>query len=557
MRDASPPIIDRTKPAATRVDLLAIAGLFGLVTAAYWAGVVLLAGEPAFPLDDAYIHLQFARNLAETGQMAFNAGVPSSGCTAPLYAMLLALAYALVRDWTLASALLGGVASLGGVWLVYAIVRQWSQQRDAARCAALVAICATPTIIAAYSGMETPLYVLALLGGLTLYTRDRTRLLGSLCFAIGVWLRPEFMMLAGLIAIERTWAFMRHRRLGTLALEGAGHAAIWLAIVTAYAAWNYRLDGHLVPSTFTAKAASQLVFAPPWLAGLPRAIASGEPLAIVLALTAWPLLTSIGTQLGLGLICLPLALGSREAAFATLRDDSPAASGRRLAVLTLVLYPVIRGIVDPAWPFWFQFQRYYAHLTPLLIVIVFGALPTTGALVDWKRWSWRGVPLATQYRRVLAWALPFLAVRGAMAILATDNIHDMQIAIGRQVRDMTPAGALIAANDIGAIAFESRRPILDTIGLVEPAIIEHFRAGGSLTSYLAERKPALVIVFPRWYPDIDAQLALFKPIERVTLPLNVICGTPEMVIYRPHWAASERQATTAAVGEASAADHAP
>lgn len=557
MADPSPAGHREPNRAIKRAGPLVIFGLFTLLTAAYWAGVWLLAGEPTFPLDDAYIHLQFARNLAETGQMAFNAGVPSSGCTAPLYAMLLAGLYLVVRDWTVASAALGGASALGGVLVVYAIVRRWSAHQDAARWAAILTLCATPTVIAAYSGMETPVYVLAFLGGLALYARDRTRLLGSLCFAIGVWLRPEFMMLAGLIAIERIWAFMRHRQFGRLMLEGAGHAVIWLVAVAGYAAWNDHLDGHLVPSTFAAKAASQLVFAPPWLAGLPRALASGEPLAIVLALTAWPLLTWIGTQLGLGLVCLPLALGSRQAAFAALRDDGPLAAGRRLAVLTLILYPIVRGVVDPAWPFWFQFQRYYAHLTPLLIVVVFGALPATGALLDWKRWSWRGVPLSAQYRRTVAWALPFLVVRGLMAIAATDNIHDMQLTIGRYVRDTTTDDALIATNDIGAIAFESRRPVLDTIGLVEPAIIEHFRAGGSLTSYLAERKPELLIVFPTWYPEIDAQPALFRPVERITLPLNVICGAAEMVIYRPHWAAGRHRTTTAPFDESSAASRVP
>ena len=38
---------------------------------------------PGFPLDDTWIHLQFARNVAEGHGFSFNPGVLSSGSTAP------------------------------------------------------------------------------------------------------------------------------------------------------------------------------------------------------------------------------------------------------------------------------------------------------------------------------------------------------------------------------------------------------------------------------------------------------------------------------------------
>ena len=40
-------------------------------------------GAGAFPLDDSWIHMQFARNLAEGRGFAYNPGVPVSGSTAP------------------------------------------------------------------------------------------------------------------------------------------------------------------------------------------------------------------------------------------------------------------------------------------------------------------------------------------------------------------------------------------------------------------------------------------------------------------------------------------
>src|SRR5262249_50979860 len=50
----------------------------------------LIAGAAGFPLDDSWIHLQFARNLAEGAGFAYNPGVPVAGSTAPLWTLLLA-----------------------------------------------------------------------------------------------------------------------------------------------------------------------------------------------------------------------------------------------------------------------------------------------------------------------------------------------------------------------------------------------------------------------------------------------------------------------------------
>ncbi|PYM81500.1 MAG: hypothetical protein DME13_20130, partial [Candidatus Rokuibacteriota bacterium] len=50
----------------------------------------VIAGSAGFPLDDSWIHLHFARNLAEGTGFAYNPGVPVAGSTAPLWTLLLA-----------------------------------------------------------------------------------------------------------------------------------------------------------------------------------------------------------------------------------------------------------------------------------------------------------------------------------------------------------------------------------------------------------------------------------------------------------------------------------
>ena len=63
-------------------------------------GMALFLGLAArdklgFPLDDAWIHQTYARNLARYGRLEFTPGVSSAGSTAPLWTLLLALGYVL------------------------------------------------------------------------------------------------------------------------------------------------------------------------------------------------------------------------------------------------------------------------------------------------------------------------------------------------------------------------------------------------------------------------------------------------------------------------------
>src|SRR5437870_12103606 len=52
-------------------------------------------GQLGFPMDDPYIHFQFARNLAHGAGFSFNPGEPTPGATSPLWCILLAAGHVL------------------------------------------------------------------------------------------------------------------------------------------------------------------------------------------------------------------------------------------------------------------------------------------------------------------------------------------------------------------------------------------------------------------------------------------------------------------------------
>src|SRR5512140_3308432 len=88
-----------------------------LVAAALGAAIYLLVSariyRVGFPLDDSWIHLTYARNLALRGEWAFQPGRLSAGSTAPLWPFLLGLGFWLHLGpyaWTY---LLGELSLLG------------------------------------------------------------------------------------------------------------------------------------------------------------------------------------------------------------------------------------------------------------------------------------------------------------------------------------------------------------------------------------------------------------------------------------------------------------
>jgi arabinofuranosyltransferase len=113
------------------------------------------------------------------------------------------------------------------------------------------------------------------------------------------------------------------------------------------------------------------------------------------------------------------------------------------------------------------------------------------------------------------------------------NINAMQVHLGRWVDGHLPRTATLAVNDIGAIAYFSRRPVVDLMGLVTPEIRPYRREGeAGVVRFVIERCPDFVIIFPTWFPQLAARRELLAPIYSVRLERNEVSGGSEMVVYR-------------------------
>ncbi|MBI4246105.1 MAG: hypothetical protein HY614_02850, partial [Candidatus Rokubacteria bacterium] len=198
--------------------------------------------------------------------------------------------------------------------------------------------------------------------------------------------------------------------------------------------------------------------------------------------------------------------------------------GRPLGVpaLALIAHPVAMATLAPYRGPAFQEGRYSMHLLPLALVLLAVALGP--ALTRWRR------ALVVAYLVVALLQLPAAAGRYGWAV---QNINAMQVHLGRWVEAELPRRARLAVNDIGAIAWVSRREVIDLMGLVTPEIIPYRREGEpGVIRYLGHACPDYVIVFPAWFPELTARRDLLEEVYRVRLERNEVAGAPEMVVYR-------------------------
>jgi hypothetical protein len=456
-----------------------------------------VAGVAGFPLDDSWIHLHFARNLAEGRGFAYNPGRAVAGSTAPLWTVLLA-GGAFVAGASVAMAkVLGIVFALVAAVLTRRAALAWGAPSDVATVAGVGLLWAGPVTWGALSGMEVTLAAALVAAALVAHAGDHPWLTATLA-GLAVTARPEAALLVPCLALGR------HPTPGRL----TAFVLMPIALIAPMVAFACATVGAPYPATAAAKVEGGLLG---WLAGL------HEPLATALAVRPLAFAREWLQWLGRTHALLPLVAFP---AIALAWRRRGAALGA--VALALVAHPLGMALLAPYRGPGFQEGRYSIHLLPLCLVV---AAVGFGSFLKGRR---RVLLLA--WLALALWALVPAAQRYAWGV---QNIEAMQVSIGRWIETNTPAGARLAVNDIGAIAYVSRREIVDLMGLVTPEILPYRRRGeDGVIQFVGEVCPAYVIIFPTWFPRLAARADMLEPVHRVRLERVEVAGGPEMVVYR-------------------------
>jgi arabinofuranosyltransferase len=504
-------------------------------------------GQGGVPLDDAWIHFQFARNLARGDGLSFNPGEPTSGSTAPLWTLLLAGAYFLGCDFPVAGQVLSGACFLAALVATYILGARLTGKRWLGALAGAVVAVNGRMVWAGLSALETCLFAALSLLAINAHIRDRAilrqaqdgflrqaqgpagryRLSTAALFGLAALSRPEGYLLFALSLADFLWASWRRSRITHHASRITYYvsrillpALIFAAIVLPYLLFSLRTSGHLLPNTYHAKAGVDLRPDLDFLSLTARYLILDNPLLLPFYV------------LGLGVLLFP-TLSSATG----LGETSPQRQASLLSLWSAGL-PVIYACLHAVL---YQHGRYLIPLIPVNAVAGVVGLLEAGRLATRRGYRWRGSPKALALLvGVLvivgtAWRLPTMARLYAWNV---DNINEMHVALGEWVAEHTPPDAVLALNDIGAIAYVSERPIVDLAGLVTPEVIPLLRApdrDARLADFMAEQGVQYVVIFPNWFPGLAARTDVLEPVYQVTLARNTIAGGEMMVVYRAHW----------------------
>lgn len=450
-----------------------------------------------FPLDDAWIHQTYARNLATYGEWSFIPHEPSGGSTAPLWSMMLAPGFLLRLSPLLWTYLLGTV-----ILIVLACFSESLFPQDEPGkhtwipWTGLIIALEWHLVWAAASGMESLLsgLLVTLVLGLLARKKCNYLLLGFL-IGLSVWVRPDGVTLLGpvilVMLITGDNLIYRWRALFKLLL-GFG------VILTFYLFFNLITAGTPLPNTFYAKQAEYAVL---------------QNISLIkrfLQIGSLPL-TGVGLLLLPGVIILAVSEIKRK--------NWPILAGMLWFIGYISLY---------AWrlPVIYQHGRYLIPAMPIFFIWGIAGMRRvniTFSQAAWKRILLRTWQLSTGLVLISFWLLGARAYAMDVAVIETE-----MVATARWVSRNIPPDKLIAAHDIGALGYFAPRKLVDLAGLISPEVIPFIRDETQLAQYLDEKQAVYLITFPDWYPEMVSDLDIaFSSLGQFAPPL----GQENMTIY--------------------------
>ena len=488
-----------------------------LAAVVYFGAELYLFERPAFPLDDSWIHLQFAERLAAGDGLTYNLGERANGSTAPLWTALLSVGFLLPGGLPLLwPKLLGFVLLLVTVRATGRLAEALGMPPWSRHMAEIMIGTCHWWIWSALSAMEILLFSALSLWGLIAHQRElelpgsaplSIALLSAACLA-----RPEGLLLLALALFER--AIDEKPDLNALGL-GLATAALVLIPTAVYYQWT---GGSPLPTTFQVKTHSDSNLMPDmgYLRLVLYVLWGSQPILALLALAG-------GVRL--------LAAGSKNR--------------RLLPFLWLVGQPLAYAVIaseDGPQPMG-NFGRYYFPLFPVLIVLGLSALEPLVkspplSLARWKL-PWR--PVLTV---LLLLPQTFQLLPGPGRYLQTvANVEDSDVRMAYWLKDRLPPGARLGVQDIGALKFILQdHYVVDLAGIVtaetrellhqdEPGVYWENR----LAATLQRADVDYLVLFAESYPGLSNPGSGFKPMHRLTVENNVTMAGKELVVLKTPW----------------------
>jgi len=482
-------------------------------------------GAPAVPLDDTFIHFQFARCFAELRPFEYSPGAPPvAGATSLLWPLLLAPFHAL--GWRGTSLI--WVAWLGG-WTALALLAHdtWHAARGllsppAAAAAGAMVLAFGGHVWCAASGMEVVPFAWLLMRTarrVAEYAEDggaAPRVARRELFALGFLapaMRPEGALASVLVAVTLA-AHQRGARRATAALPLLGPLVPGLV--------NWLATGDFSTTTVAAK----WLFATPYPSRITGTL--GYHLDVFFnTLLNGEVWSSVFIPRGgkwLAWLALPALAWSAVRAGRLWRGAALIATA--LGVLATTSYDsFLVNRLRYLWPFaaaWFVGLGAVADAAGHLAGRWGASIPAARALL--------GGAFVGLFAGHLPWTFDDLGT-------SARAIQDQQVSLARWAAAELPANAVIGLNDAGALTYLSGRRTFDLVGLTTRGEARHWAAGpGSRFERYerlgAERLPTHLIVYDRW---LEVEPILGTYLTHRYVGNATILGDATMTAYLARW----------------------
>lgn len=451
-----------------------------------------------FPLDDAWIHQVYARNLAIDKIWAFLPGQVSAGSTSPLWTVILSVGYLLKLMPYIWTFTVGFLCLVGLCITGQKISQAETGQPPKWHLLALFLAFEWHMVWAALSGMETIFYALLILVFFYLeYDALPKPILTGLLVGMAVWVRPDGITLLGpalmvCILSAKNWK-------STLVEIFKILAGFAIAFVP-YILFNNFMHGSLWPNTYYAKQAEYY------------SLLRGPLLLRWSRLMGLPLI-------GAGVLLLP---GFIWMIWQSLKE-------KKWVLLSMGIWWLGYSLIYALrLPVVYQHGRYLIPAMPVFFVV--GFIGIREIIAHWV--------VRNKVTKILsqAWAISILVVEilffglGAQAYAEDVAIIETEmVATARWLNSNTPENAVIAVHDIGAVGYFTDRKLIDLAGLISPEVIPFIRDEARLEGFLNRQGIDFLVTFPGWYPQMTKnKVSVF----RTGGPFSPAAGGENMEVYR-------------------------
>ncbi len=451
-----------------------------------------------FPLDDAWIHQTYARNLIATGEWSFTTGRPSAGSTSPLWSVVLSIGYLLQIQPTIWTYFLGWLQ----LWVfaliaIYGLTIFVPARAELAWWGGVLILLEFHLVWAAGSGMETLLFAILVSGFLIWLARPHIHwFLIGLWVGLTVWVRPDGITLLGpalmvLVLTDTAWKTRLRKALQV--------AAGFSLMFGPYLLFNRSLAGAWWPNTFFAKQAEYAV------------LLNQSILTRFVDQLALPLV-------GVGIVLLP---GFINWLYRALKY-------RRWAILAGAIW-LVGYLFLYAWrlPVTYQHGRYVIPAMPVFFLwglAGFIDLLDINSQLIWRRILFRSWLLTGLVVLIAFWLQGAFAYAQDVAVIETEMVATANWVAGNTAED-----AVIAAHDIGALGYFGDRQIIDLAGLISPEVIPFIRDELRLAEYLNQQQADYLVTFPGWYPHLVNQAQL---VHSTNAKVSPSLGGENMHVYQ-------------------------